>query len=396
MVRLPIIHVDMDAFYAAIEIRDNPALRGKPVIVGGSNPQARGVVSAASYKAREFGIRSAMPLQEAFRRCPEGVFLPVRMNKYVTVSKELMKIFKKYTPLVEPLSLDEAFLDISGCGSLYGNSIEIGKVIKKAILNGLGLTASVGIAANKFLAKLASDLDKPNGFVVIGPDDLQKVVHPLSVEKLWGVGKKTADVLKKHGLNTIGQIAALDPCFLQARLGTLGKRIWELAQGIDHRIVETDTEAKSVGREYTFGEDISDISYLKGTLLYLAEDVGFRLREMGIKGKTISIKLRYADFETLTRCKTLSEPINLGNQIYRHCIDLLASLKLQNRYFRLIGVAASGLTDMKTKQLPLFVRDQDEKNEQVALVVDSLKEKFGRQIITPARFLELKKKGLSL
>ncbi len=391
MAGLKIIHVDMDAFFAAIEIRDNPELEGKPVIIGGSNPQKRGVVSTASYAARRFGVKSAMPLIEAYRRCPEGIFLDGNMSKYEMVSRELMQILASFTPLVEPLSLDEAFLDISGCEGLFGTPEEIAHKIKREIKNKLGLVASLGVAPNKFLAKLASDLEKPDGLVVIPPDRIREVLDNLPVERLWGVGEKTASVLRERGINFIGQVARMEMKFLEAQLGNAGCLIWHLAQGIDDRPVEPEHDIKSVGRENTFLEDICDLNYLEAVLCSLAEDVGRRLRKKGLGGKVVTVKLRFKSFKTITRRRTLPEKTCWGTDIYKAGKEILAREDLKGSYIRLIGISVSGLGKVNSNQPKLFSSDKKKKEEQMTATIDKLKNKYGDKIIGPARLLELDK-----
>ncbi len=391
MGELKIIHVDMDAFFAAIEIRDNPELAGKPVIIGGKDPTKRGVVSTASYEARRFGIRSAMPLVEAYRRCPQGVFLDGNMKKYSIVSQNLMEILSNYTPLVEPLSLDEAFLDISGCQGLFGEPEEIAVKIKKEISEKLGLVASLGVAPNKFLAKLASDLEKPDGLVVITPEKVRETLDKLPVERLWGVGEKTAAALKERGINYIGQIARMEMKFLEAQLGSTGRLIWHLAQGIDDRPVEPEHEVKSVGREQTFLEDICDLNYLEAVLYYLAEDVGRRLRTKGLAGKVVTVKIRFKSFKTITRRKTLAEKTCWGADIFKAGKEIIKEQDLTGSYIRLVGISVSGLSKGNNNQPQLFSSEKKKKEEQMISTIDRLKNKFGERIIGPARLLELEK-----
>jgi len=391
--RLKIIHVDMDAFFAAIEIRDNPDLSGQPVIIGGSNPRQRGVVSTASYEARCFGVKSAMPLIEAYRRCPHGIFLDGNMEKYARVSRDLMEILGRFTPLVEPLSLDEAFLDISGCQGLFGSALEMAREIKKEIKQQLGLIASLGLAPNKFLAKLASDLEKPDGLVIITPDRIREVLDSLPVEKLWGVGEKTAAFLQERGIYHIGQIARMEMKLLESSLGSNGRLIWHLAQGIDDRPVETEHEVKSVGREHTFLKDTRDLEYLEAVLCSLAEDVGRRMRKKGLMGKVVTVKIRFKNFSTISRRKTLEEPTCWGAEIFRAGKEILEKQDLAGSYFRLVGISVSGLSPAGRNQPRLFSPEKKKKEEQMVTAIDRLQDKYGEKIIGPARLLELKKKG---
>ena len=279
-----IIHVDMDAFYASVEQRDNPELRGKPVVVGGK-PKSRGVVATCSYEARKYGIRSAMPLSEAYRRCPHAVFLPVDFAKYRRVSQQLHKIFQDYTPLVEPLSLDEAFLDVTASLRLFGSAENIARELKKRIKDELNLTASIGLAPNKFLAKIASDIQKPDGFVVIDEDQIEAFLDPLPVERIWGVGPKTAEQLHELNVRTVRDLKKIDKPTLNRLFGQLGNQLYYLARGIDDRPVEPEREAKSIGREITFQQDLTDPEVLKTYLLDLSLDVGRRLRKAGLKAR---------------------------------------------------------------------------------------------------------------
>src|SRR5690554_2393649 len=263
---LNIMHVDMDAFYAAVEQMDKPELKGKPVIVGGVSLSNRGVVSTASYEARKYGVHSAMPIVEAKRLCPDAVFLPGRHERYSEVSRQIFEIFYQYTPLVEQISIDEAFLDLTGCSRLFGDSIQIGRRIKEDIYNKFGLTASIGLARNKFLAKLASDMEKPDGFFVIEDKDIDRILEPLDVNKIWGVGKKTAEILRSRGIDTIGRLKTLPLEELENLLGKNGIRLYYLSRGIDNRRVEVDNPVKSISHEEIFAENISDKNAILSSL----------------------------------------------------------------------------------------------------------------------------------
>ena len=275
-----ILHVDMDAFYASVEVRDRPELRGRPVVVGGT-PEGRGVVAAASYEAREFGVHSAMSAARAKRLCPQAVFLPPRMDHYAGVSRQLQDVFHHFTPLVEPLSLDEAFLDVTDSERLFGTSVEIGRRIKQEVSEQLRLVASVGVAPNKFLAKVASDLKKPDGFVVVPSDGIEEFLDPLPIRRLWGVGKVTAEKLSVMGVHTIGDVRGLSEETLGQHFGKHGRHLWELSRGIDDRRVVPDREAKSVSHETTFAEDVSDVEVLHAWGVELSEQVARRLRRHG-------------------------------------------------------------------------------------------------------------------
>ena len=379
-----IIHVDMDAFYASVEQRDDPTLLGKPVVVGGKS-NSRGVVSTASYEARKFGIHSAMPMAEAFRRCPHAIFLPVNIRKYQEVSLQIRQIFMTYTPDVEPLSLDEAFLDVTGSTSLFGSADSIAFTIKQRIKNELDLTASVGLACNKFLAKLASDLQKPDGSVVVQPDRIQEFLDPLSVERLWGVSEKTAEQLRKLNVKTIKDLRCLEQGFLTQLFGVWGSQLYLLAQGIDERPVESENKAKSIGRETTFATDIADRDVLETALLKLAVEVGRRLRKEALRGKTITLKVRYDDFRTVSRSHTLQQATDLDDVIYQEARNLLKEVPLKQS-LRLIGVTANNLTDKSERQLSLFPEPQNN-YETLIKVIDLVNEKYGEKSITRARLL---------
>lgn len=381
-----ILHVDMDAFFAAVEQRDQPELKGKPVIIGG-DPHSRGVVSTCSYEARKYGVRSAMPLREAYSRCPHGIFLPGNHSKYEQVSREIRKVLYQYTPLVEPLSTDEAFLDVHGCERLFGNAVEIGLKIKDAIQKEINLTASVGVAPNKFLAKLGSDLEKPDGFVVITKERIQEVLWPLPITRLWGVGEKTAEFLIAKGIKTIGMLARLDPEILQSNLGKMGPELYRLAHGIDNRQVETGHEAKSIGNETTFSQDTGDLEFVETTFLELAEQVGRRLRKSNVTGRTINIKLRYSNFKTITRAKTLTRATNSTQTIYEVALELFHSTDLYNKMFRLVGVSISNLTGQKDAQISLFEEEEDLHSDVLSTIMDDLKDRFGEKAVTRARLI---------
>ncbi|AFM41205.1 nucleotidyltransferase/DNA polymerase involved in DNA repair [Desulfosporosinus acidiphilus SJ4] len=379
-----IIHVDMDAFYASVEQRDDPSLLGKPVVVGGK-PNSRGVVSTASYEARKFGIHSAMSMSEAYRRCPEAIFVPVNMKKYKEVSLKIREIFLTYTPLVEPLSLDEAFLDVTGSTSLFGAVDSIALKIKERIKEELNLTASVGIASNKFLAKLASDLQKPDGFVLVQPDKIQEFLDPLSIERVWGVGKRTSEQLHKLNVRKIKDLRNLKPDYLIQQFGVMGSQLYQLARGIDERPVESERVIKSIGRETTFSTDVTDVEVLETTLLELAVDVGRRLRQRSLKGKTITLKIRFDDFKTLSRSQTLDQVTDLDEVIFYEARTLLRSVSLI-KPIRLLGVTMSNLSSNCDCQLALF-SEEDSKSETLAKVIDALNQKFGKRGIVRARLL---------
>ncbi len=369
-----ILHVDMDAFYAAVEQRDQPELRGKPVIVGGPR-RGRGVVSAASYEARRFGVHSAMPSRTAAAKCPEGVFLPVRMAHYAAVSEQIHAIFSRFTPLVERLSLDEAFLDVTGSKRLHGEGVAIGRAIQRTIQEELALSASVGVAHNKFLAKLGSDLEKPCGFVVFTPAEARARIAPLPIERLWGVGKATAPRLHRQGYHTFGDLADDDPERVRTGVGAHGLRLQALAQGKDERPVIPEHAAKSIGRETTFAEDVADRHVLRATLYRLAESVGYRLRRAELRARTVTLKLRFDTFETVTRDRTLPAATNLDEVIFSEAWCLAESLTWPRPQVRLIGVSTSNF-EADGGQLQLFGEPAPPR-EHVARVVDIIRDQWG-------------------
>jgi DNA polymerase-4 len=393
----------MDAFYASIEIRDNPSLAGLPVCVGGPSDE-RGVIAAASYIAREFGVHSAMPTAEARRLCPDMVLLPPDFDKYTAASREIMSIFRSYTPLVEPLSLDEAFLDVAGCERLFGDAIEIGRAIKKDILRRTGLVASVGVAPSKFLAKLASDLDKPDGFRVIEPEGVRDLLDPLPVSKIFGVGPRTALRLEAMGVRTVGDLARRDRAEVVKEFGATGVWIHDLAHGIDSRRVTARREEKSHGMERTFPADLTQRDELRRMLLSFCEEVAFGLRDKGLRGRTVTLKVRYGDFTTVTRTRTLDVPTNLGPRIYATARDLLDRVPIGP--VRLLGVQMSSLQDVRAPvQEDLFAGDLGQPNgtrpnavrtpandprqrlERATAGIDKLRKKYGRRAVLPASLL---------
>jgi DNA polymerase-4 len=371
-----IIHVDMDAFYASVEQRDSPELRGKPVIVGGV--QGRGVVCAASYEARKFGVHSAMPISTARRLCPQGIFVSVRMQHYAEIGRQIRTIFLSFTPLVEPLSLDEAFLDVHGCEGLFGPAPDIARQIKQRVRTETGLIASVGVAPNKFLAKLASDYGKPDGYVVLQSENVTTFLTPLPVSRIWGVGAKGEKRLHDSGIRTVGQLAALPEKTMIDRFGEMGRHIWQLAHGRDERTVIPDREAKSISTETTFAQDIGDRSTLRVWLLDLVDHLASRLRREGVWARTIDLKIRSSDFRTVTRSTTLAEPTNLTNVIWKAAAELLErSLTRELLPVRLLGVGATKLTRQPVAQGSLF--EDNSRRQLTALdhTIDTIRAQFG-------------------
>ena len=380
-----ILHMDMDAFYAAVEVLDNPSLRGKPVIVG-SPPDKRGVVATASYEARQFGVHSAMPSRTAGKLCPHGVFLPPRMSRYVEISSRVMAIVGEFSPVVEQVSIDEAFVDVSGAHRAFGDSVRIATALKARIRADIGLTASVGVAPNKFLAKLGSDLHKPDGMTVV-PDDpagIESFLAPLPVTRIWGVGKVTAGILHACGIRTIGDVQRRDVIELRGRVGpVLASHIHELAFGRDNRPVVTEYDAKSISSECTFDEDCDDPDVLRQTLIGQAEVVGRRLRDGQVLGRVAQIKVRFDDFQTVTRQKTLPSPIANDRRLMSCALELFEQQRIA-RPVRLIGFGMSDLchaVDAMGNQPLLFPEmapgQDSEKDRRLDRAVDRIRDQFG-------------------
>lgn len=401
--RLSIIHLDLDAFFASVEQRDNPAYRGKPLIVGGisggGGNSNRGVVCAASYEARKYGVHAGMPIWEARQKCPRGIFVPSQMNKYLESSKKFFQICSDYTPLLEPLSVDELFLDVSGCESLFGSSEIIGKKIKERVYQKLGLRVSVGIAENKFLAKIATNLGKPDGFYIIPSKDVQKILYPLPISTLWGIGKKTEELLNKSGIYRVEQLALMPDSILENLLGKNGKKIKLLAQGIDKSPVTPPSTAKSIGKETTFGTNITEKAVLVKELLKISQLVGYAARKKGYKGRTITLKIRFQDFTTFNRSKTLENPTNLDDIIFKTVVELLDKVRYKKGGVRLLGIKLSNLASgNERRQLKLLREEEDKKGdklEELTLSLDKIREKFGTKAVTRASLLS-KPKGESI
>jgi DNA polymerase-4 len=336
-----VLHVDMDAFYASVEQRDDPALRGKPVIVGGRS--RRGVVLAASYEVRPFGVRSAMPMAEALRRAPHAVVVPPRREAYAQASEAAFAVFLRYTPLVEPLSLDEAFLDVTASQALFGDGEAIARAIKQAVQTELSLTASAGVAPSKFVAKIASDLRKPDGLVVVRPDEVGAFLRPLPIERMWGVGPKTAPRMRELGLNTLGDLADANEASLERILGSWGPHAARLARGQDDRDVIPDGTARSIGAEETYEEDLLTPEAIGATLLDHSIRVARRLVRADLRARTVTVKIKYADFSIRSRSVTLPEAEQDTDALHRAALACLARVPLQGRRVRLTGVSVSGI-----------------------------------------------------
>jgi DNA polymerase-4 len=383
-----ILHVDMDAFYASVEQRDRPELRGKAVIVGGT-AESRGVVCAASYEARKFGVHSAMPTVTARRLCAQGIFLPVRMKHYAQISEQIQEIFLSFTPLVEPLSLDEAFLDVHGCEGLFGPAPQIARKIKTRIKDETKLVASVGLAPNKFLAKLASDLGKPDGFVVLEPEKVQEVLTPLPVGRIWGVGAKAEKRLHTLGIRTIGQLASFPQESLVDHFGEAGRHIWQLAHGQDDRLVVPDDEAKSISTETTFAEDIGDREVLRSCLLDLTDHLGQRIRRQKVRARTIELKVRNAEFRTFLRSTTLPDPTDVTEVIWQAVVGLFQD-RVSDAWLplRLLGVGVAGLVRDSAVQGQLFDDGWHQKQRALDETMDAIRTQFGAGAIRRAGGLE--------
>ncbi|PKN30908.1 MAG: DNA polymerase IV [Deltaproteobacteria bacterium HGW-Deltaproteobacteria-21] len=382
-----IIHLDMDAFYPAVEVLDNPDLKGKPVIVGGS--RKRGVVSSASYEARKFGVHSAQPIAKALRLCPHGIFLPVRMHRYVEISEQVFGIFHRFTPLVEPLSIDEAFLDVTGSTRLFGTPVEIARKIKDQVLGETGLTVSAGVAPSKFVAKIASDMEKPDGLTVVTAEMVGTFLDPLPVGKMWGVGKVTQEALARLNVRTFRDLRLLDVELLDRAFGKHGVKMHLLAMGIDERVVEVEHETKSIGHEDTYDQDIMDLDLAGEELLSLAHRVGKRLRAESLKGRTVTLKVKYSDFVLVTRSVTLRSPTDDGFEIFSAVSALLPKTEAGKRPVRLLGVSVSHLVPRGHEDQFLF---QDEKKHsrknELNTAMDSIQERFGKKGIGPARLFK--------
>ena len=383
MTHRAILHVDMDAFYASVEQLDDPRLKGRPVIVGADpkDGQGRGVVAACSYEARKFGVHSALPIGRAWKLCPEAAFVRPRMSRYVEVSGQVMEVLRQFTNLVEPLSIDEAFLDITGSIALFGAPIQIAKAIRKQIREATGLTASAGVAPNKFLAKIASDLKKPDGLVVVEPEDVESFLRDLPIARLWGVGPKTEERLREMGLHTIGAIRSRTQDDMVRALGSnLGAHLHELALGHDERPVVPNWEPKSISNEITFEEDTRDRDLLVQTIRRLAESVGRRLRRENYRARKVTLKIRFEPFDTHTRQTSVKRPIDSDVEIARLALGLFDQFSLDRRV-RLIGVGTGEMVrpGEEPAQMSLFEEPKDapKKESVIDRTVDKIRERFG-------------------
>ncbi|WP_410781498.1 DNA polymerase IV [Leifsonia sp. SIMBA_070] len=378
-----ILHVDMDAFFASVELLERPDARGKPAIVGHAG--GRGVVTSATYEARRYGVRSAMPMSQALRLCPNAIILPPHYERYTEYSAKVMDIFHEVTPLVEPLSIDEAFLDVSGARRLLGSPRRIAELIRSRVKEETGLTCSVGVAATKFMAKLASGRAKPDGLLVIPRAETLSFLRPLPVGALWGVGASTQASLERMGLLTVADLADAPLHVLQKAVGDAGgRRLHELANGRDPRRIVTESREKSIGHENTFGTDVGEIDVLRREFLRLSGRVGERLRKHGMVARTVAVKVRFSDFRTITRSRTLAEPTNVGRRLFEEAWDVFGVLGLDVRQtpIRLIGVRAEQLADAGGDALALW--DPDEEWRETERTLDAVSARFGRGVIGPA------------
>jgi len=388
MTNRTIMHVDLDAFFVSVEQVFNPELKGKPVVVGG-RPGGRGVVAAASYEARAFGLHSGMPLKTASRLCPEAIFIEGGFPKYREASQKFMAVLADFTPFLEPMGLDEAYLDVTGFESIHGSIRQMAVSIKQRVRDELGLCASVGIASGKVVAKVASDLSKPDGLLEVSGGEENSFLAPLAIDRLPGVGKKTQEVLRRLGVATIGEISALPLNTLKSYFGASGEVMYRFARGIDDRKVEPPGEAKSISRETTFGEDTRDRIILKATLRYLSEKVGADLRRRRKKAGCVTLKLRYADFTTITRSHTLPQTADSDQELFRSGENLMdRALAAEKRAIRLIGIGVSNLAE-SGRQLAML-DSSARRREQLDGVIDRIRDKYGFSAIQTGRTLRLK------
>ena len=382
-----ILHVDMDAFYASVELRTRPELRGRPVIVGGGGN--RGVVLSATYEARALGVHSAMPMSRARRLAPRAVVLEPHHRTYAQVSRNVMEVFRSITPLVQPLSLDEAFLDVAGAARRLGSARVIAEHIRARVEDEQQITCSVGVASTKFVAKVASTRCKPDGLLVVPADKVVDFLHPLPVGALWGVGEKTEEHLRRLGLTTVGDLAATPLETLQHAVGpAVGAHLHALAWGRDERAVEPHEPDNSVGNEETFERDIDDPDEIRARLLALSGHVAARLRQTGYAGRTVAIKVRFADFRTITRSRTLPEATDVGTEIYQAARALYDALELGRTALRLVGVRMENLVDAQTVPRQLLLGESERGHREAERAVDALREKFGSPVVRPARLVD--------
>jgi DNA polymerase-4 len=383
-----IIHLDLDAFYPSVEVLDNPELKGKPVIVGGS--KERGVVSSASYEARKFGVHSAQPMATAMKLCPKGIVVPGRMARYQEVSEQVFEIFHLFTPLVEPLSIDEAFLDVTGSTRLLGSPVEIAEKIKQRVVVKTGLTISAGVAPSKFVAKVASDMEKPDGLTVVPADKVREFLDPLPIKKMWGVGKVTQKALSRLNIHTFKDLRQMPAEIIEKKFGKHGIHMHQLSMGIDERDVITSHDVKSIGHEDTYAKDILDLVLAKRELLSLANRVARRMRRKGLEGKTITLKVKYHNFVQITRSVTRHRYTNDSADIYASICNLLEKTAVGKKPVRLLGISLSNFADSGSgRQRSLFKHNgSTEKRQELNKTLDSICEKFGGKGVRPGSLIE--------
>jgi DNA polymerase-4 len=382
-----ILHVDMDAFYASVELLRHPELVGTPVVVAGGG--TRGVVLSATYEARTLGVHSAMPTSRARRLCPNATFLAPHHDDYARISRNVMAIFGSVTPEVEPLSLDEAFLNVGGAQRRLGSAAEIGELIRTRVQDEQGITCSVGVASTKFVAKLASGLCKPDGLLVVPADRVVEFLHPLKIGALWGVGDKTEEALHRLGLRTVADLANTPVGTLERALGpAAGRHLWELAWGRDERVVVPDTVEKSVSRDHTFASDVDDPEVVRRELLRLSQNVASQLRSHDLAGRTVAIKIRFADFSTISRSRTLAHPTDVARDIYATAVGLYDALGLDRARLRLVGVRVEGLVDATTVSRQLAFDEQPEAWRHAERAADRAARRFGHGAVRPASLVD--------
>jgi DNA polymerase-4 len=377
-----IIHVDIDEFFAAVEKQDHPELRGRPILVGG-DPRARGVVATASYEARPFGCRSAMPMAQALRLCPHAIVVRPNFERYEHFSRQIFEIFGRFTPLVEGLSIDEAFLDVAGCEKLFGPGPVIAAALKRQIHQATGLTASVGVAPNKFLAKLASDLRKPDGLVVVEPAEITRLLDPLPVRKIWGIGPAAEKTLATMNITTIGELSRTPLAMLVRRFGQTGAEHYHrLSRGLDTREVVIGGQTRSISQEVTFAQDVGDPDRLRQVLLGQVEEISRKLRQQRLLARTVSVKIRYGDFTTLSRSETLPEATDVTATLWTSANELLEAWAERSfQPLRLLGAHLSGLCHPEGRQLSLFADTNTERNQRLDKALDDLTERFGGKAV---------------
>jgi nucleotidyltransferase/DNA polymerase involved in DNA repair len=387
-----VLHLDMDAFYAAVEQLDHPAYRGKPVVVG-ADPKGgtgRGVVATCSYEARKFGIHSAMPISQAYRRCPQAIFVFPRFARYTEISRQVMNILREFSPQLLQISIDEAFIDITQTAGFQGGAKAVAEKIKARIKQEIGLTASIGLAPNMFIAKVASDLQKPDGLTICAAGQEKNFLAPLPVKKLWGVGPKTEAHLQKMGFTTIGQIAQSSQKLLAEKIGKWGAHLWELANGIDERPVEDWGPRKSISQEHTYDQDVGDMKIVEGTIWKIAEGVSADMRRMDLKGQVITLKIRLEGFETFTRQRKLAEYTNDAETMREMALELFRKFDCKGKKVRLIGIGMSHLNNTGGEQLSLFQSEAQQQRDRVANLLEAIRDKHGEDAATRASLIETK------